>query len=55
MGIEDSLDAEPFTGKTLQRKESAVWQARLDDQTRFTGRPRDSAMSYCNDGFGLAF
>ena len=42
-----------FTGeRALQRKASAVMAGRLDSQTRFHRTSR-TALSYCNDGFGL--
>ena len=53
MGIKDSLDNELTYRDDFAREGIRRVAERLDDQTRFTGRP-GQRLSYCNDGFGLA-
>ena len=52
MGIEDSLDNELIYREDFAEEGVRRVAERLDEQTRFTGRP-GQRLSYCNDGFGL--
>lgn len=52
MGIEDTLEEELIYRKDFADEGIRLVAERLDNQTRFTGRP-GQRMSYCNDGFGL--
>ena len=52
MGIEDSLDNELVCRDDFADEGVRRVAGRLDEQTRFTGRP-GQRLSYCNDGFGL--
>lgn len=52
MGIEDSLENELIYRKDFADEGIKRVAGRLDDQTRFVGRP-GQRLSYCNDGFGL--
>ena len=52
MGIEDSLDQELIYRDDFADEGVRRVAGRLDNQTRFTGRP-GQRLSYCNDGFGL--
>lgn len=52
MGIEDSLDNELIYREDFAEEGIRRVAGRLDEQTRFLGRP-GQRLSYCNDGFGL--
>ena len=52
MGIEDAMDNELIYREDFADEGVRRVACRLDDQTRFTGRP-GQRLSYCNDGFGL--
>ncbi|WP_432628341.1 serine hydrolase domain-containing protein [Brotaphodocola sp.] len=52
MGIEDTLEEELIYRRDFADEGIRLVAERLDNQTRFTGRP-GQRMSYCNDGFGL--
>ena len=52
MGIEDSLAQELIYRDDFADEGVRRVAGRLDNQTRFTGRP-GQRLSYCNDGFGL--
>lgn len=52
MGIEDSLEDELIYREDFAEEGVRRVAERLDEQTRFTGRP-GQRLSYCNDGFGL--
>lgn len=52
MGIEDSLENELIYREDFADEGIKRVAERLDNQTRFNGRP-GQRLSYCNDGFGL--
>jgi CubicO group peptidase (beta-lactamase class C family) len=52
MGIEDSLENELIYREDFADEGIRRVAGRLDEQTRFLGRP-GQRLSYCNDGFGL--
>lgn len=52
MGIQDSLEEELIDREDFADEGILRVAGRLDNQTRFTGRP-GQRLSYCNDGFGL--
>lgn len=52
MGIQDSLEQELIYREDFAEEGIRLVAGRLDQQTRFLGRP-GQRLSYCNDGFGL--